>query len=331
MHTHTISNGELSASFITLGACLVDLRFRGWDRSLVLGFPHIEDYVGTDHYAGAVIGRYANRIRDGHAVIDGRSIQLSRNGGGHHLHGGESGFARQEWTVVEHETDRLVLSSTSPDGHEGYPGNVSVTVTYEIVGPATLRTSFAGTTDRPTLMNLCQHPYFNFTGRPTVFDHVLEVSASHYLPSDADLVPLGEIARVEATDFDFRVPRTVGSKRPEQGFNNTYCLSSESNPKPRFAARLSAPDGPHMELWTTQPGLHVYDGYKLRPVLTGRDGHRYGPNSGLCLEAQSWPDSPNHPKFPSTILRPGLDYAQTTEYRFGPGSSPPSTLTARTG
>lgn len=316
MHTHTIGNGELSASFITLGACLVDLRLDGSDRSLVLGFPRREDYAGTDHYSGAVIGRYANRIRDGHALIDGKPVQLSRNGEGHHLHGGETGLARQEWTIAEQTADRLVLSCDSPDGHEGYPGNVKVTSTYEIVDRATLRTSFTATTDRPTIVNLCQHPYFNFTGEPSILDHVLELNATHYLPSHRDLVPTGEISSVAGTAFDFRSPRRVSLTRPDPGFNNTFCLAMATSTAPRFAARLSANGGPTMEVWTTQPGLHLYDGYKLRPGLIGNDGRQYGPGSGLCLEAQGWPDSPNHSTFPSTELRPGETYRQVTEYRF---------------
>jgi aldose 1-epimerase len=319
MHTLTISSGKLSASFITLGACLVDLRLVGYDRSLVLGFPSREDYAATDHYSGAVIGRYANRIRDGRAVIDGKPVQLSRNGGGHHLHGGETGLARQQWSIVEHERERLVLAARSADGHEGYPGNVAVTVTYEVAESATLRTHFAATTDAPTLINLCQHPYFNFTGRPTIDDHVLEIDASHYLPSSAELIPTGEIARVAGTPYDFLVPRAIGTNRPDPGFNNTYCLAPATRNEPRFAARLSAPRGPVMELWTTQPGLHLYDGYKLHHGLVGADGRRYGPGSGLCLEAQGWPDSPNHQSFPSTALRPNEKYAQLTEYRFAAG------------
>lgn len=316
MHTLTISNGELSASFITLGASLVDLRLAGYNRSLVLGFSRREDYAATDHYSGAVIGRYANRIRDGHAVIDGQTVTLSRNGGGHHLHGGETGLARQEWSVVDHTATRLVLACESPDGHEGYPGNVTVTVAYEIVAPATLRMSFAARTDRPTLVNLCQHPYFNLSGARDIFDHTLELPATHYLPSDPDLVPTGEIARVAGTPFDFRSRRTIGSIRPDPGFNNTYCLSPATRDVPIFAARLSAPESPSMELWTTQPGLHVYDGYKLREGLVGSGGRRFGPNAGVCLEAQGWPDSPNHGTFPSTILRADQSYLQTTEYRF---------------
>jgi aldose 1-epimerase len=316
MHTYSISNGELSASFITLGACLVDLRLRGRDQSLVLGFSSFEDYAHTDHYAGAVIGRYANRIRDGHATIGNRTVQLSINGSGHHLHGGETGLARREWLVAEHNAKRLVLTCESPDGHEGYPGNVQVKVVYEITDPSTLRTAFVATTDRSTLINLCQHAYFNLTGRATVLDHVLELMASHYLPTTEDLIPTGEIARVEGTAFDFRAPRTIGSRRPDPGFNNTFCLALATRDQPRLAARLSAPGGPKMELWTTQPGLHVYDGYKLRAGLKGSDGRGFGPGSGLCLEAQSWPDSPNNKSFPSTELSPGQTYRQVTEYRF---------------
>lgn len=316
MQTITIDNGRLSARLIPFGATLVDLRLAGWDRSLVLGFDRVEDYALTNHYAGAVIGRHANRIYRGEVVLDGISVRLPRNSDGNHLHGGETGIARQSWDTIEQGARAVRMQCTSPDGHEGYPGTCEFTALYEIIGEATLRLTLEATTDRTTLVNLCQHPYFNFTGRAEVFDHVLEIEAQTYLPSDVDLIPTGEERNVEGTPFDFTKPRPVGGNRPDPGYNNNYCLARVTRSEPHFAARLTAPGGPAMELWTTQTGLHLYDGYKLASHQKGSDGRLFGPNSGLCLEAQNWPDSPRRTGFPSAQLSVGDTYRQITEYRF---------------
>jgi aldose 1-epimerase len=316
MDVYRLGNDRLTAVVAPFGATLVDLRLAGWNTPLVLGFERLEDYALTDHYAGAVIGRVANRIGRGRAVVDGAAIALPLHPSGHHLHGGATGLARQPWQVLEAAPHRLHLACRSPDGHEGYPGNADFEVVYEVAPPATLRIAFKATTDRPTLVNLCQHPYFNLTGEPEIFGHVLEIAAERYTASAEDLVPTGEIRAVAGTPFDFRTPRRLGARRIHPGFNHNFCLAETSRDAPAFAARLSAERGPVLELWTTQPGLHLYDGYKLRPGAIGLEGRSYGPNSGLCLEAQGWPDSPNHPHFPSIELRPGETYRQRTEYRF---------------
>jgi aldose 1-epimerase len=316
MDTITIDNGRLCARLIPFGATLVDLRLAGWDRSLVLGFDRLEDYALTNHYAGAVIGRHANRIYRGEVVLDGVSLQLPRNSDGNHLHGGETGLARQSWDIVEQAAHAVRMRCTSPDGHEGYPGTCQFTALYEIIGDATLRLTLEATTDRTTLVNLCQHPYFNFTGGMDVFDHVLGIEAQTYLPTDVDLIPTGEKRNVQGTPFDFTTPRPVGNNRPDPGYNNNYCLAHATRSEPHFAASLTAPGAPAMELWTTQTGLHLYDGYKLAPNQRGSDGRLFGPHSGICLEAQNWPDSPRRAAFPSAQLSVGDTYRQTTEYRF---------------
>jgi aldose 1-epimerase len=316
MDVYRLGNERLSAAVMPFGATLVDLRLAGWGAPLVLGFERLEDYALADHYAGAVIGRVANRIARGRAVVDGTAIELPLHPSGHHLHGGATGLARQHWQVVETARDRVRLACKSPDGHEGYPGNADFEVLYEVAPPATLRIAFSATTDRPTLVNLCQHPYFNFTGEPDIFGHSLEIAADRYTASSAELVPTGEIRDVAGTPFDFRHARQLGTQRIDPGFNHNYCLAETTREAPAFAARVAVEGGPAMELWTTQPGLHLYDGYKLRPGGTGLGGRTYGPNGGLCLEAQGWPDSPNHPHFPSIELRPGDTYRQNTEYRF---------------
>ncbi|GLQ55411.1 aldose epimerase family protein [Devosia nitrariae] len=316
MQAVAIANDALSARIAPFGATLVDLRLSGWPEPLVLGFERHEDYAEADHYAGAVIGRFANRIRHGRAVLDGRPIRLSINGDGHHLHGGGTGAARQSWRLEEADVTRVVLTWLSPDGHEGYPGNCRVRAVYSVLPPATLRLELEATTDKPTFVNLCHHPYFNFSGRPDIFDHHLEIAATHYLVTGPNLIPTGEIRPVGSSPFNFRQLRALGANRPQPGFNNTYRLAEASRAHPTFAARLGLPGGPAMELWTTQPGLHLYDGYKLGSSLVGLGGRIYGPHAGLCLEAQNWPDSPNHGHFPSAVLCPGETYRQVTEYRF---------------
>ena len=314
MDTLLISNGRLTACVAPFGATLTDLRLAGWRHPLILGFERIEDYRDSDHQAGAIIGRHANRIANGRATDPG--LSLPRNGGAHHLHGGATGLGKQQWDVVAKSTDGATFRYESSDGHEGYPGNCTITVRYRIAPPATLVLEFEAMTDATTLVNLCHHPYFDLSGIGDIAGHRLMVAADAYLPSHADLIPTGEIAPVAGTPFDFREERAIRRDRPLPGFNNNYCLALSPRQQPGFAARLRYPQGPEMELWTTQTGMHLYDGYKLAEDLTGLDGRRYGPGTGLCLEAQNWPDSPNHPHFPSAILNPGEVYRQMTEYRF---------------
>jgi aldose 1-epimerase len=316
MDTYLLHNEALSARVTPFGATLVDLRLAGWPHPLVLGFDRIEEYRDTDHYAGAVIGRHANRIAHGHVPLSQGVLALPRNGGDHHLHGGITGTARQTWQVIETSATSLTLQLVCPDGHEGYPGTCIISARYTIADPTTLTLELEASTDRETVVNLCHHPYFNFSGSGDISSHHLQIAADCYLPSGPDLVPSGEIAQVAQTSFDFRVARAVGRERPLPGFNNNFCLAASTRANPAFAARLSLPSGPAMEVWTTQTGLHLYDGYKLQPGQRGLEGRTYGPRQGLCLEAQNWPDSPNHPEFPSAILKPGQPYRQVTEYRF---------------
>jgi aldose 1-epimerase len=318
MDTFSIDNGTLSARLLPVGASLVDLRLVGYDWPLVLGFDVEREYAEADHYAGAIIGRHANRITGGHARIAGRDVQLPRNGGEHHLHGGATGLARQRWTVAKATPTSVQFVTSSPDGHEGYPGRLDVTVSYELVERATLRLSFEATVDAPTILNLCHHAYFNLSGRPDILDHQVAIAADRYTVASSDLVPTGEIRDVAGSDFDLRQPRTIGDARQSlpPGFNHNYCLASSARDTVALAARVTAPGAPALEVWTTQTGVHFYDGYKLRPELIGIEGRRYGPNAGLCLEAQNWPDAVNHPHFPSAEIGPGEVYRQVTEYRF---------------
>jgi aldose 1-epimerase len=318
MDTYRIANDALSARLSPFGATLIDLRLAGWPHPLVLGFDAIEDYRDTDHYAGAVVGRHANRIAKGNVKLSDRVLALPRNGGEHHLHGGVTGTSRQDWTILEQTPTSLAFHLVSPDGHEGYPGECSITARYSIIDPATLRLEFEAKADRETVVNLCHHPYFDFSGRGDIAAHRLKIAAETYLPAGLDLIPTGEIAPVAGTLYDFSAARAIGADRPLPGFNNTYCLAASTRSEPAFAASLSLPAGPDLQLWTTQTGLHLYDGYKLQPGQRGLEGRIYGAGHGLCLEAQNWPDSPNHHRFPSAILPVDTTYRQVTEYRFAP-------------
>ncbi len=317
MQAIDLSNGRLSARIIPFGASLVDLRLQGWPHPLVLGFPRLEDYSRTSHYAGAVIGRHANRIAKGKAEVAGRLLDLPHNGGNYHLHGGETGLARQIWRVADLSPTLVRLDVISPAGHEGYPGTCTVSASYELLAPATLRLTLTAQTDQTTLVNLCHHPYFNFSGRADIFEHILSINADTYLPADLDGIPTGEVRAVAGSAFDFTQARAIGQDRIDPGFNHNFCLAGEVRQYPELAATLSVSGGPRMELWSTQCGLHFYDGYKLPGDLVTADGRQTGANMGLCLEAQNWPDSPNHPNFPSAQLHPAQTYRQITDYRFG--------------
>jgi aldose 1-epimerase len=305
-----IGGAGLSAGITTLGAALWDLRLDGFDGSLVLGFDTPADYAASGTHAGAVVGRVANRLRDGRAPLDGRVLTLERNVPPYHLHGGATGLSQQRWRVLEHAPDRLRLGLRSPDGHEGYPGALDATAEYSVAG-TTLRLDFEAATDAPTLLNMCHHAYFNLSGAATVADHAAAFAAERYLEPDAVMAPTGVVREVSGGPYDFRRPRPLAGPAP--GLNHTLILGEGG--ALAFAGRVAARAS--MEIWTTQRALHVYDGYKIPTGLRLRDGGRAGPGAGFCVEAQGWTDAPNHPHFPSIELRPGERYRQTVEYRFG--------------
>lgn len=284
----------------------MDVRLRGVDHALVLGFPDPADYQTDGQYLGAVIGRYANRI----AVSD-RTPPLERNENDTtHLHGGAQGFAVQTWDVTDQTDSTLTLTHHSPDGHAGHVGNMTATAIYAVEG-TTLGLRLTATCDQDTIVNLCHHPYFNLDGRADISGHALWIDALRYLPASADLMPTGEVSTVRDTLFDFRQRRHL----PAQDFNNTYALHDHQVAPLSHVATLRA-GRVTMDLHSTQPGLHLYNGYKIRPKTVGHNGAPYGPYAGICLEAQAWPDSPNHDHFPPVTLRTGATLTQTVEYRF---------------
>jgi aldose 1-epimerase len=329
-----VGAGGMEVSVISYGArvqCLL-VPGRGGDvADVVLGYDDLEGYEDDDPYHGAVVGRFANRIRRGRFELDGREYQLTTNHGEHHLHGGEKGFSRVVWEGTPFTADEQVgveLRYHSPDGEEGYPGNLDVRVTYTVSPDNRLRIDYAATTDRPTPVNLLQHLYLNLGGHGSgdVLDHELQIRAREYTPLDSDSLPTGEIAAVEGTPLDFRTPRAVGerirSDHPQMkisgpgGYDHNFVIDAEAAAND-FAARVRhPPSGRTVDVRTSEPGLQVYTG-NLLDGHVGKDGHRYNRWAGLCLETQHFADAPNHPHFPSTIVRPGDQLRSWTVYAFG--------------
>ncbi len=308
----------IEAKVLTYGAILRDLRIEG--RSVVLGLNSVEDYERHSPLFGAIVGRFANRVRHGKITLNGTDFQLSRNSDGrHHLHGGEKGFARRVWTIVEASRDAVLLELVSPDGEEGYPGRAVARCRYRLDGKGGLSCELVGTTDRPTVMNLVHHSYFNLDGGEDIYSHRLRIAADCYLPIDEDAIPNGEIASVIGTAYDFRAERPVRAVGDTDtiAYDNNYCLGGLPTTKTRFAACLkSVKSGLKMELWTTEPGVQFYGGDMINVPVEGLDGRRYGPCAGLCLEPQRWPDSPNQAFFTDSTLYPGQVYRQLSEFRF---------------
>jgi aldose 1-epimerase len=331
------ANGGLVATAMGLGATIRDLKVRRadgtWQR-VVLGLARAEDYPTHSPHMGAMAGRFGNRIAGGRFTLDGVSHKLPLNehgrtalhGGG--VTGGMPGLGKSAWVALHRDAASVVLAHHSVDGHNGYPGALTVTCRITLTPPATLRLELWAVTDAPTVINLCHHSYFNLDGSPDVVGeeqqgHKLMVRANLYAPVDADHVPNGTLAPVAGTPLDFRRLRGLAApdRRP---LDNTYVLrrermedSGETGFALAHAATLVAPRT-HlaMECWTTEPALQVYDGHKLAVAVPGLDGATYGTCAGIALEPQHVPDSPNLPHFPSTVLRPGHVYRQVTEYRF---------------
>ena len=313
-----IRQNELLARIIPFGASLIDLRLEGVTAPLILGMAP-ERYVTDSHlYFGAVVGRHANRIAHGRAVLNGKVLEFDTNVPPHHSHGGHDGFSRRVWAVSGSSRSHVCFLLHSPDGDQGYPGDLAVTACYDLLPDATLRIIYEAKATADTILNMCHHAYFNLDGRDTVDEHLLEIAAPTYLPCDATVLPSGGPTPVAGTPFDFRNARMLGvpAGLGVQPYNNTFCLAHAPVNPIDFAARLTGSTGLSMEVWTTQSGLHLYNGYRIAECPSGLEGRNYGARAGVCLETQNWPDSPNRPEFPSSILRAGDVYRQTTEYRF---------------
>jgi aldose 1-epimerase len=329
--TLTNANG-VEARVINYGAIIVSLRVpdrRGRLDDVVLGFDDLDGYLNDPPYFGAIVGRYANRIAGGQFGLDGKSYQLATNNGPNHLHGGVKGFDKVIWAAEPFETDEavgVVLTYTSRDGEEGYPGTVSVRVKYTLNAEDELTVEFLAASDAATPINLSQHTYFNLAGdgRRDVLDHIMTIDAQNYTPVDETLIPTGEIAPVAETPFDFTVSHSIGSRiewvdqqlRYGGGYDHNFVLDRAGAGLQR-AARVEEPStGRVLEVFTTEPGLQFYTGNFLDGTLTGKAGRIYRHRYGFCLETQHYPDSPNQPSFPSTTLRPGEEHRSETRFRF---------------
>jgi aldose 1-epimerase len=317
----------LSARLMTLGATLMELwvpDLAGRRTDIVLGFERLEPYERwADHYLGCVVGRCANRIRGAEFTLDGQRFALHANQGPNQLHGGPRGLSRAVWSaeeLVRGDRPGVRFTHTSPAGEDGYPGTLAVSATY-VLGARVLEVELEATADRATPVNLVQHSYFNLSGAGTILEHELELAATRYTPVDDELLPTGALEPVSGTPLDFRRPRRIGERigrldrPPTSGYDHNFALDAGGGGLAR-AARLVAPGGMALELWTSEPGLQLYSGNHLAD-LAGKRGLSYPRFGGLCLEAQRFPDALHQPGFPGVILRPGERYRQRTEYRFG--------------
>ncbi|WP_087149171.1 aldose epimerase family protein [Pararhizobium antarcticum] len=314
-----IKGGGLTASVLTFGAIIQDLRLDGHAPPLVLGFETFPEYLEHSPYFGATPGRCSNRTGGGRFSIDGTAYQLELNENSvSHLHGGSTGIAQQNWTIVGQSEDSVTLQVVDPDGRAGYPGNCTVTCTYRLGEGGVLSVIYESTTDRATIANICQHSYFNLDGLDVALDHDIMISADHYLPTDALQIPTGEIAPVDGTIFDLRtmtpMRRQLEGEGP--GHDHNFCLSTEREPKRSVALVRSINSGVSLEVRTTEPGIQLYTGFKMNIAVPGLEGRTYGPFAGFCLESQIWPDAINHAGFPKAILRPGETLRQETDYVF---------------
>lgn len=295
-------------------------------RDVVLGFDNIADYQNVPSDFGASIGRYANRIDHGRLVIDGDTVQLPQNNFGHCLHGGPAGWQYKVYEARQLDGKTLELYMDSPDGDENFPGHVKAKVTYNLTDDNAIVIAYEATTDAPTVVNMTNHSYFNLSGDPsrTILDHLLTVDADSYTPVDSTYMTTGEIAPVEGTPMDFRTETAVGARLHENneqlknanGYDHNWVLATAGHAE-RTPARLISPEtGICLTVRTTEPGLQIYSGNFLDGTVKGKGGIVYNPRTAICLETQHYPDSPNKPQWPSTLLRPGETYESLCIYGF---------------
>jgi aldose 1-epimerase len=331
----TLKNASgMEVQAISYGAIITSIKVpdrAGKIADVVLGFDQSNQYFAdpTPPYFGAIVGRYGNRIANGAFALDFKKYVLVKNNGPNHLHGGTKGFDKVLWNVATKnaaEGASAIFTRTSPDGEEGYPGNLDVRVTYTLTDKNALIVDFHATTDKPTVVNLTQHSYFNLAGEGSgdILGHQLTLNADRYTPVDATLIPTGQLAPVAGTPFDFRKATAIGARIDQdnaqlkngKGYDHNWVLNRKGT-GPELAAQLTDPkSGRTLEITTTEPGIQFYTGNFLDGTIKGKGGHVYGLRSGLCLETQHFPDSPNHKSFPSTELRPGKTYDSRTIFTF---------------
>ncbi len=330
----TLQNAQgMRATVSTLGGTLTSLHVpdrHGHLANVVLGFDSVAGYTSDvfrheNPYFGALIGRYGNRLARGRFTLDGQAYQLPINDPPNSLHGGTVGFNRRVWAATPGtaaEGPTLTLRYHSPAGEEGYPGNLDVQVVYTLTEANALRLAYTATTDQPTVLNLTNHSYFNLHYGPgqDILGHELTLHAERYTPVDATQIPTGALQAVTGTPFDFRQPHLIGARigQVPGGYDHNWVLADQPRPTLALAVTVHEPtSGRTLDVYTDQPGMQCYTGNLLKGNLRGHGGVAYGPHYGLVLETQHFPDSPNHPAFPSTVLRPGEQFHSATEYRFG--------------
>ena len=329
---YTLTNAHgLEATITNYGGIVVSLKTpdrTGKMGDVVLGFDTFEPYLGQHPHFGALIGRYGNRIGKAKFTLDGKEYTLAKNNGENSLHGGIMAFDKVVWTAkpaTRKDGQALELTYVSKDMEEGFPGTLTATVVYTLTDADELRIEYQAKTDKPTIVNLTNHSYFNLSGSGDILKHELMLDADRFTPVDSGLIPTGELKPVQGTPFDFRKPAAIGARidaADEQikmggGYDHNWVLNGKAGTM-HLAARVHDPSsGRTMEVTTTEPGVQFYTGNFLDGSIKGKGGQVYAKRSGFCLETQHFPDSPNKPSFPSTTLRPGATYSTTTVYKFG--------------
>jgi aldose 1-epimerase len=329
----TLSANGIELRTMTYGATIVALRTPDRDGNLadiVLGFDSLQGYIRNPRFFGAVVGRYANRIANARFTLEGQIHELTPNRAPNHLHGGTRGFDKVNWTGKTFHNDSAVaimFTYQSRDGEEGYPGNLTATVTYTLTDSHRLIVDYAATTDSATPINLTQHSYFNLAGEGSgdILDHRLMIDADSFTPVDSTLIPTGEFRAVAGSPFDFRKPARIGDRidaedpqlRYGGGYDHNFVLRRFGPGLARAALVTEPRSGRFMEIFTTEPGIQFSSANRLDTTVIGKRGHTYDRRTGFCLETQHYPDSPNKPSFPSTILRPGERYESRTVFVFG--------------
>lgn len=331
--TFTLSNASgMKVAITPVGGHIMSIQLpdkNGGLTDIVLGYDSAKDYVGGKGYYGSTVGRYGNRIAKGKFTLDGKEYQLAVNNGENTLHGGPGGFHNVKWTgkeVATYEGKGVELTYLSKDGEEGYPGNLNVKVVFSLTDSNELKIQYEATTDKPTIVNLTNHSYFNLSGEGSgdILNHEIAINADKFLPVDKGLIPTGELRPVKGTPFDFLQPHKIGERinndeeqvKTGGGYDHCFVLNKKEGNELSLAAKVSDPaSGRMMEVWTTEPAVQFYTGNFLNGT-PGKGGKPYNYRGAFCLETQHFPDSPNQSSFPSTVLKPGETYKSTTIYKF---------------
>lgn len=329
----TLTNKDMEVSITNYGATVVSVKVpdrKGSLEDVVLGYENLGGYVTDKAYLGVTVGRYGNRIAKGKFTLDGMTYTLAKNNGENSLHGGTKGFNKAIWLAKDVSTKQapaLQLSYLSKDGEEGYPGNLSVQVTFTLTAQHELKIEYSATTDKDTVLNLTNHSYFNLAGAGNgdILQTQVMINADRFVPVDSNLIPTGELRGVQGTPFDFRTLTTIGARIDQDneqlkfggGYDVSWVLNNGGMEKPVLAAKAHEPkSGRTLEVWTTEPGIQFYTGNSLDGTIHGKGGHVYNRRYAFCFEAQHFPDSPNHPQFPTTVLKPGQHFHSETIYKF---------------